>query len=119
MVGIKKFRDSIIPVIDTVKRLRIPAADSIDAPNRYTVVFEINTANGTKRFGALVDKVLVVKEITSSEIKSIEEIEKSASGAAYISGVLTDDSGSFTYVLLPEKFFSSHDFESIASAMRM
>ncbi len=119
MMGIKKFRETIIPVIDTVSHLNIPVVENNDKPNKYTVVFEIKTSNGNKRFGSLVDKVLVVKELSTSEIKTVEDIEKSTTGAAYIKRVITDEQGAFTYVLLPEQFFSNQDFANIESAMKM
>ncbi len=119
MVGIKRFRENIIPVIDTVRRLHIPVVENNDKPNKYTVVFEIKTSNGAKRFGSLVDKVLVVKELQNSEIKMVEDIEKSTAGAVYIKGVITGEDGAFTYVLLPEQFFSNQEFANIETAMKL
>ncbi len=118
MVGIKKFRDNIIPIIDTVKRLQIPVMENNDTPNKYSVVFEIKASSGVRCFGSLVDKVLVVKELHNNEIKMVEDVEKSTSGAAYIKGVISGEDGTFIYVLLPEQFFSSQEFANIESAMK-
>lgn len=118
MVGIKKFRETIIPVINTVDRLHIPVSENSDIPNKYTVVFEIKAGNGAKRFGSLVDKVLEVRELAASEIKMVEDIEKSTSGAAYIKGVINSDNDTFIYVLLPEQFFSSQEFANIEQIMK-
>jgi len=119
MVGIKKFRENIIPVIDTVGRLHISVVENSDKANKYCVVFEIKTNNGYKRFGSLVDKVLEVRELQNSEIKMVEDIEKSTTGAAYIKGVINGDKGSFIYVLLPEQFFSNKDFDNLESIMKI
>ncbi len=118
MAGIRKFRDSIIPVIDTVQRLNIPVVESNDKPRKYCVVFEIKTNNGNKRFGALVDKVLIVKEYQSAEIKKVEDLEKSTSGVTYIKGVINGEGNAFIYVLLPDQFFSSQEFANIEQIMK-
>ncbi len=119
VVGIKQFRESIIPIIDTVKRLQIPVTENNDKPNKYSVVFEIKTSNGDKRFGALVDKVMVVKEFANQDIKLVEDVEKSTSGAAFIKGIINTEEGGFIYVLLPEQFFSNQEFANIETAMKL
>lgn len=117
VVGIKKFRQEILPIIDTVLRLSIPKVSSKDTPNKYAVMFEINTPNGVSKFGALVDKVLNVVNIDPSEIKTLTAADNSMAGAAFVKGVLTSDEGHFIYVLTPENFFCNQDLLSISKAM--
>lgn len=117
VVGIKKFRQEIVPIIDTVQRLSIPKVPSKDVPNKYAVMFEISTNGGIKKFGALVDKVLNVVDLYATDIKTLESPHDSLSGAAFVKGVLTSDEGLFVYVLSPEKFFSNQDLQRIEKAM--
>lgn len=116
VVGIRKFRDEVLPIIDTVKRLNIPKTDSGDTPNKYIVVFEVEAGSGKKRFGALVDKVLAVSEIASNAVKVVDDFDKATASAPYIKGVINSDGG-FTYVLLPEHFFSQKDFQRLDTVM--
>ncbi|MCR5454896.1 MAG: chemotaxis protein CheW [Bacteroidales bacterium] len=117
VVGIKKFRQEILPIIDTVQRLSIPKVPSKDVPNKYAVMFEINTKNGVKKFGALVDKVLNVVEINASDIKMLDDDDNSLAGALFVKGVLTSEDGHFIYILAPENFFSNQDLQRIEKAM--
>lgn len=117
VVGIKKFRQEIVPIIDTVQRLSIPKMPSKDVPNKYAVMFEINTTNGAKKFGALVDKVVNVVDINATDIKTLESADDTLSGAAFVKGVLTSDEGHFIYVLSPENFFSNQDLQRIEQVM--
>lgn len=113
VIGIKKFRNEIVPIIDTVKMLSIPKAQSDDVPNKYAVMFEINTANGKKKFGALIDKVLNVVDLNNADIKKLELTDDSLAGASYVKGILMSNNGNFVYVLLPELFFSKQDILKI------
>lgn len=117
VVGIKKFRQEIVPIMDTVQRLSIPKVPSKDVPNKYAVMFEINTLNGAKKFGALVDKVLNVVDLNDTDIKSPDAADYSLAGAAFVKGVLATDDGQFIYVLSPENFFSNQDLQRIERAM--
>ena len=72
VAGIKKFRQEIVPIVDSMLRLSIPKVPSNDVPNKYAIMFEINTPNGAKKFGALVDKVLNVVDLNDNDIKIIE-----------------------------------------------
>ena len=117
VVGIKKFRQEILPIIDTVQRLSIPKLQSADVPNKYAVMFEINTINGVKKFGALVDKVLNVEDIIASDINTSDTTDSSLAGAAFVKGVLPSDDGHLIYVLSPENFFDNQDLQRIAQAM--
>jgi chemotaxis signal transduction protein len=117
VVGIKKFRQEILPIIDTVQRLSIPKLQSTDVPNKYAVMFEINTINGVKKFGALVDKVLNVEDIIASDINTPDSTNNSLAGAAFVKGVLTSDDGHFIYILSPENFFDNQDLQRIERAM--
>ncbi|MBR4265561.1 MAG: chemotaxis protein CheW [Bacteroidales bacterium] len=116
VVGIKKFRDEVLPIIDTVKRLSIPKVESEDQPNKYVVIFEIPTDSGTKRFGALVDKVLAVTEFANNNIKVIDEVDNNSKNAPYIKGVVNSDDG-FIYVLIPDNFFTQKDFQRLDNVM--
>ena len=117
VVGIKKFRQEILPIIDTVQRLSIPKLQSADVPNKYAVMFEINTINGVKKFGALVDKVLNVEDIIASDINTSDATDSSLVGAAFVKGVLSADDGHFIYILSPENFFDNQDLQRIERAM--
>jgi chemotaxis signal transduction protein len=90
---------------------------SKDVPNKYAVMFEINTTNGAKKFGALVDKVVNVVDINATDIKTLESADDTLSGAAFVKGVLTSDEGHFIYVLSPENFFSNQDLQRIEQVM--
>lgn len=117
VVGIKKFRQEIVPIIDTVQRLSIPTMPSKDVPNKYAVMFEINTHGGIRKFGALVDKVVNVVDVSNSDIKTINNSDDTLSGAAFVKGILTTDDGHFIYMLTPENFFSNQDLQRIEKAM--
>ena len=112
VVGIKKFRNEVVPVIDAVKRLAIPKLETSDTPDKYIVIFEINIGSGIKKFGALVDKVLSVNEIPADSIKVVNEIDSQISSAAVIKGVVVSEEN-FIYVLLPEYFFSEKDLQRL------
>lgn len=116
VVGIRKFYDEVLPVIDTVKRLAIPRTQTEDIANKYIVVFETVNANSKKKFGALVDRILSVKELQSSAIKIVDDIDKNITPAEYIKGVVDSPEG-FIYVLLPEFFFSNKDFQRLDFVM--
>lgn len=111
VVGIKKFRDEVIPVVNTVERLDINA-DSDEPRGKYVAVFEINIPTGHKKFGILVDKVLSVSEMNVSAIKVADEIDKAFAPAPYIRGVVNSEQG-FIYVLSPEHIFSKNDLQKI------
>ena len=117
VVGIKKFRQEIVPIIDTVRRLSIPKVASKDVPNKYAAMFEIVTSNGIKKFGALVDKVLNVVDLNDNDIKTLASADDSLMGANFVKGVLTSDEGHFIYVLSPENFFSNQDLQRIEQMM--
>ena len=112
VVGIRKFRDEVLPVIDMVKRLSIPKVETEDKTGKYIVIFETVNANAKKRFGALVDKVLSVKELQNNAVKIVDDIDKNITPAEYIKGVIDSPDG-FIYVLLPEFFFSNKDFQRL------
>lgn len=112
VVGIKKFRDEVIPVVNTVERLDIKAEQTEDIPGKYVAVFEINIPTGHKKFGILVDKVLSVSEMNVSAIKVADEIDKALAPAPYIRGVVNSEQG-FIYVLSPEHIFSKKDLQKI------
>lgn len=111
VVGIKKFRDEVIPVVNTVERLDINS-DSDEPRGKYVAVFEINIPTGHKKFGILVDKVLSVSEMNVSAIKVADEIDKALAPAPYIRGVVNSEQG-FIYVLSPEHIFSKKDLQKI------
>ena len=117
VVGIKKFRQEIVPIIDTVQRLSIPKVASKDVPNKYAAMFEIATTNGVKKFGALVDKVLNVVDLNDNDIKTLSSSDDSLTGANFVKGVLTTDDQKFIYVLSPENFFSNQDLQRIEQVM--
>ena len=117
VVGIKKFRQKILPIIDTVRRLSIPPVESSDIPNKYAIMFEIHTNSGPKCFGALVDKVVNVTELNLSDIRTLDAADDSLAGAAFVRGVLPSDDKHFTYVLAPELFFTYQDLQRIEKAM--
>ena len=99
--GIKKFRDGVIPIVNTIEKLEIEKQETSDKPNKYIVVFEIKVSSETKRFGALIDKVLSVGELSTSSVKVVDDIQDAMSPAPYIKGVINSPQG-FIYVLLPE-----------------
>lgn len=111
VVGIKKFRDEVIPVVNTVERLDINS-DSDEPRGKYVAVFEINIPTGHKKFGILVDKVLSVSEMNVSAIKVADEIDRAMAPAPYIRGVINSPQG-FIYVLSPEYIFSKKDLQKI------
>ena len=117
VVGIKKFRQEIVPIIDSMLRLSISKVPSNDVPNKYAIMFEINTLNGAKKFGALVDKVLNVVDLNDNDIKTLDSADSSLAGAAFVKGVLTSEEGHFIYVLTPENFFSNQDLQRIEQVM--
>lgn len=117
VVGIKKFRQEIVPIIDSMLRLSISKVPSNDVPNKYAIMFEINTLNGAKKFGALVDKVLNVVDLNDNDIKTLDSADSSLAGAAFVKGVLTSEEGHFIYVLSPENFFSNQDLQRIEQVM--
>ncbi len=117
VVGIKKFRQEIVPIIDSMLRLSIPKVPSKDVPNKYAVMFEINTNSSSKKFGALVDKVLNVVDLNDNDIKTLDSADSSLAGAAFVKGVLTSEEGHFIYVLSPENFFSNQDLQRIEQVM--
>jgi purine-binding chemotaxis protein CheW len=117
VVGIKKFRQEIVPIIDSMLRLSISKVPSNDVPNKYAIMFEINTLNGAKKFGALVDKVLNVVDLNDNDIKTLDSADSSLAGAAFVKGVLPSEEGHFIYVLTPENFFSNQDLQRIEQVM--
>jgi purine-binding chemotaxis protein CheW len=117
VVGIKKFRQEIVPIIDTVQRLSIPKVPSNDVPNKYAVMFEIPALNGVKKFGALVDKVLNVVDLNDTDFNTSDATDSSLAGAAFVKGVLTSEDGHFIYILSPENFFDNQDLQRIERAM--
>lgn len=117
VAGIKKFRQEIVPIVDSMLRLSIPKVPSNDVPNKYAIMFEINTPNGAKKFGALVDKVLNVVDLNDNDIKTLDSADSSLAGAAFVKGVLIADEGHFIYILTPENFFNNQDLQRIEQVM--
>ncbi|MCQ2973803.1 MAG: chemotaxis protein CheW [Bacteroidales bacterium] len=111
--GVIKFRDEVLPVINTMKRLGIAPLNNNDKPNEYNVIFEVDTDLGTKRFGALVDKVLSVVDYADDEIKIVDDLQKCAVAAPYIKGVVVENSNEFIFVILADKIISINDYKSI------
>ena len=115
--GIMNFRNEVLPVINMRKRLSIVDLNAQKNPNKYAVVFDIETQAGQKRFCLLVDKVINVEEFTKNDIKTIDNLQNTASAAPYIKGVVNSDNGEFVYVIIPEKIISKQDMESLQNIM--
>ena len=110
IAGIIHFREKVIPVIDTVKRLSLPSEGH--DKNTYIVVFEVETNTGSRTFGALVDKVLSVGEYTRNEIKEVDALPSDFAAPSYIKGVIEQEDG-YIIVVSPTKFISSEDYSKI------
>ena len=115
--GIMNFRNEVLPVINTRKRLKITDLDNNNKPNKYSVVFETETSSGLKHFCALVDKVINVEEYTKNDIKIVDDLQNTAAAAPYIKGVITNKEKGFVYVILAEKIISPNDLETIKNIM--
>lgn len=112
VVGISNCRGKVIPIINTLKRLSLPA-DNNQSGNGYIVVFEVETDFGNKTFGATVDKVLSVGDFLRSEIKEMDVLQPGVSSTTYIKGVIECD-GEYVLVVMPSKFISADDFSDIS-----
>ena len=64
-----------------------------------------------------MDKVTNVEEFTKNDIKTIDNLQNTASAAPYIKGVVNRDNGEFVYVIIPEKIISKQDIESLQNIM--
>lgn len=117
VVGIKKFRDEIVPVINTVQRLSIPRSEDDGKSDKYIVILEFMSATGGKKIGALIDKVLSVCELPQENIKTVGSIGTQAASAEYIKGVVNTPEG-FIYVLLPEYFFTKTDLQKLETVIQ-
>ena len=70
VAGIKKFRQEIVPIVDSMLRLSIPKVPSNDVPNKYAIMFEINTPNGAKKLYILTPENF----FNNQELQRIEQV---------------------------------------------
>lgn len=109
MKGVINLRGTVLPVIDTRLKLGMKPTEYTD--NTCIVVMEVKTNGDTTYFGALVDKVEAVHEISTSEIQSPTDhgnIYKSL----FIKG-LVKRNNKFIMLLEIEKIFDESELETL------
>lgn len=111
--GVMNYAGNIIPVIDTAFKTGA-SKNVLPLRDNYTlIVFEIDT-NGEKIcYGAVVDKVDNVSEFLASDIKPVANTDITREYSSFVSGIITEESGSFIFVILPDKLFTLENFRSV------
>lgn len=114
MAGIINLRGKVLPVIDMRIKLGM---DSIQiTKDTCILVIELRENGDEMQIGALVDSVLEVLEIDSSNVIPIPKI-KDEKSSNYILGTLNHNEN-MLMILEPEKLFSFHELEDIQDEMK-
>lgn len=101
MKGVINLRGKVLPVIDTCKKLGLPAVNI--KKETCIIVLELTIDNDQVLCGILVDEVIEVFESDSTELQVSPSLEKDIRSSA-MKGVI-EINGEFIMVLEPEKTF--------------
>ena len=112
IAGMVNFRGDIIPIINFNKKFNLPEANN---NKNVIIVMDIIIESDLIKFGAIVDKVKDVFDITGENIKSIPEFG-SKYNPEYITGMI--HKGDDYFMLLDiEKVFSDKEIDIITSTV--
>ena len=108
IAGMINFRGDILPVINFRKKFNFPEAEN---DKKVIIILDIMIEKTVIKFGAIVDSVKDVFEITNDEIKDIPEFG-SKYNPEYLTGMINKNED-FFMLLDIEKIFSDKEIEII------
>tara|TARA_R110002167_G_scaffold57140_4_gene161974 strand:+ start:1352 stop:1873 length:522 start_codon:yes stop_codon:yes gene_type:complete len=108
--GILNLRGTIVPIIDLRQRFHLE-------PKAYTattvvIVVSVNTANGQKVVGMVVDAVNRVLDVATEAIKAAPDFG-TAIHTEFIEGLATDDEDQMVMILNLDRMFTEHEVKDL------